>query len=1222
MPRFSVEDIEPKLGVEPRFKLDDIEPDEVRQIGPRFTIEDIERDIGIPEPVAPRQDIDWAKVSRWTLGLFDFLLLPGDITRAAIYDLFLRQPGEQSEFMRLFREEFWKYAPGGEAPQVKSFAEVLAEQSDLSPRMAMFLGTALDILADPTIVAGGLFKASMKTAEKAVGREAAKALSGMRWTDIAEYAKQMPEGPVRSQLLAAASLKRGSELLTPAGLARELIPSPVKSAVDSAIKKFLSKENPFFYKEFIAPTQKGGVGKRRERLTWAEVLQTEPEAMKTLAGPYREVAEEIYGSGDILRSSVRYEPGALQRARATGQHIRNVGLTATAEFQRIFKDIVGLKPEQAPALYRDFQNVLADFVENTGGTLHIGTLTPSAKTFKRIRDMSPKELLESNFIKSWEGAFTGQYWKKTEEKIRALARAYQLDPDAMIKAAQESLKLAEAVHFLTGYYLSGMHRVDEVIMSSIPELKKIFKGDVSNDLLSTLAWKAIWVKAGGKVPLLESERKVLKVIEDGWRALGYEDTYGVSFYDFIKSLDEGYMRRVVPIRDPAVAKALLEGIEQVGFRWYPAQSLYAKDVVKAVEEVAGKEAADRLAAHLLVRGDGVMSLADIAAATGMDEAQVLDLLEKLGIEASDVVEKLKESLGTGRRADVARFEIGKQKWQERVLEKDKLYTEFLGMVGLPERMAAYATAAGRSITAQEFIAELYPRLADVGAIKESTKELFVKGSRVYDKQGVEYMKIPNHPDLWGPLAGKWIPSVFAKPMLTALEIGDPGLFQEVLSTFRALALSSPDTVIRNVGGGIRMLRDLGLSWRDIGRYGREAVRLFSRFKEEGDPRIFGDGWQALNLYEDGKLYSEVERDIIESVGGALYNPSKGTLRKIRDAITRAPESPLRWFQVSEDLMRLTAFLAKKDQLIKLGLDPKKAGAYAAKFANNALFDYATQPFIVQKLKESGLSFFPAFTFFNIGRSFQLAAERPWVVTLAADQLMLANLAIAHGDPEEYRRRMEMVKGTWMENQQPLLVPIADKVYAIPMAPFLPVFAIEPDSSLTEIATGGIARPLVAATMAWLFGETPEFERKYGKEVFPPYVDTQTKAIKTVEYLLRSYLVGFPRKATQVVEAFMSGKLGNEEDYYYELYGREFKPTVRTAALNMLISARPINELYKLRAIGVRRMECRRLFNRARVDAQKLLVAGRKDRAIKVLQAGAEQAYKCEMEVMKELGGAK
>ena len=552
------------------------------------------------------------------------------------------------------------------------------------------------------------------------------------------------------------------------------------------------------------------------------------------------------------------------------------------------------------------------------------------------------------------------------------------------------------------------------------------------------------------------------------------------------------------------------------------------------------------------------------------------------------------------------MEIGAQKWQERKVPEEALGA-YLADAGLQERMIAYAQAAGRTIRSQEFIRSAYGELKNAGLIFDKPPPV-VKGKRLFDKYGVEYIKVPNDPDLWGPLAGKFIPRYVADPMLKVVEIGDAGWATSALSAWRQMALSSPDTVARNIESGIDMMLRAGITPTELSVALKQVVPDYMKFLRTGKPVHFGPGWEYLNLYAEGKLYGEaLERADEEFLKQFVNLGGKNVIAKlgegVKNVVQNHPISPLVWFERSEDIMRLAAYKVAFNRLVKAGVSADEAGRAAAHVANNILFNYANQPAMTTYLRRYGLAAFPAFPYFNISRTWRIATERPLTINISDYAVNSLNVASAN-DPDELRRRFALVHGTYMQNEKPLIAKVGDKYYYIPLSQIISTSATDPTQTINEVATLGLMRTALSLLYtAMNEGETPPWEAKYGRKVYDPYETTFGKLIQSAKFAGQQAMPGLPRKVGDLAGAAYHAMIGDvNNDLYFSVMGKNYDKTVEEALLNFLISTRQIGPMYAIRQERNKAYSCQ---SRASGYIRNIIVSGLspKEKARKIRLVG-------------------
>ena len=697
-----------------------------------------------------------------------------------------------------------------------------------------------------------------------------------------------------------------------------------------------------------------------------------------------------------------------------------------------------------------------------------------------------------------------------------------------------------------------------------------------------------------------------------------EPIASVSFDDYLSSLYDGYLRRVVPFVGRAGASRLDKALEGAPL-FYLSKNIAADHVIDAIEKKYGKDVADKLVAHLVARGDGPISIDELATLFNDDLRKVASLMEDLGVAPEDIT-KFFDAFMKGAPDEIAAMAIGKYKWQERVLPEEKLFAEYLGQLGATRRLEAYGRTAARSITAQEYVSQSYNALRETGLLKETPEGLFAQGGKMVDEWGVEYIKVPNNPDDWGPLAGKFIPRYVADPMLRALDLNDPTMLQEAIQLWRSIALSSPDTVIRNIGSGLVMMAQAGMPLSAMPNYLRKAADAL-RDVREGKFDKLGPGARGLQVYSEGKLYGEAlddfERNLLDGLGVMVKQPETffGRLRNIMQNQKYSKVNPLLWFEYSEDLMRMASFLYYRDTLLKAGLSAEKAGEKAAAIANHILFNYAEQPYIFQQLKKRGWLLFPAFTYFNVGRTLNLMARRPLAATLP-QHLYEAALTAASGSEEEKRRRERMLMGTYLMDQMTIPIKYGDHYIVIPLSQYIPTAASEPTSLLNEFATGGIAKPAISALYAVLTGENPPWESKYGVYYTPDVpeptvLERLDKAARTAA--VRS-VPGLPRRLMQIGQAIYDRSIGTDPEVMLELYGKTGNKTLDEALLNLIVSARLIGPAYAARIQAAKAQRCLRMYTDSLSRVQHLMAMGRSDQAADLERAARERSRRCLEEV--------
>ena len=1180
-------------------------------------------------------------------------------------------------------KNFPKYFPGGDRPERPPSMSEFLLAIGLPGWAAAPIGLGLDIALDPLTWVGLGEVGGAKLAERylavhpELGVESIRVLTPKQ---ILEIADRVPDSPLKTSLRLAAKTKAANQTFTPAGLAKALIPSTVRDAVRKGIVETLDRVPvPFAKEKFIAPSGRG-LGVRTEGMSVLKFItpRGKYEELKLAGTPHAEVAKNLLGGGDILNPSTA-RAGELDYANNIARHLQAIQLRATKDMFTIFKKVVGKNPDELPVVFKDVDHLAASFADRVGPALFT-KISPTDNV------LSFAEKVRKNaFLNLEESPTTKKYLSDVKSKLRNYEKAYNLKPGSLDQVFDSFVRNYWATHVLTGYYLSGMHILEGVVRGSLNDIKTI-AGVKDDAAAADYAWRAIWSNSIAKVPPREVDKKIFDLIQKRWKEAGLDKVYSVSFQDYIKSLYSGYLRRVIPVKalGSETASELLARAKDAKFRIYPVKWLDATNLVNATQRVLGKEAADKLAATLAMRGDGAISTETIANITGAKMEDVMRVLREAGMVPRDFpldealkvlthperttgfIEKLKQSFGDQAAAKVeqllkegqaspdaiaeaagvklkqferwfkktygiegvdvtkalegvianqgirptAALEIGAQKWQERKLSEEALGT-FLADAGLQERVIAYAHAAGRTIKAQEFIRAAY---SEVSKFIKPFDELRKRRGRLFDQYGVEYVKIPNSPDLWGPLAGQYIPRYVADPMLKVVEIGDSGWASSALAAWRQMALSSPATVARNIDSGIDMMLRGTVSPLELISALKQVVPDYIKFLRTGMPTHFGPGWEYLNLYSEGKLYGEaLQKADDEFLKQFSKLNGRSVLTKLGELAQRSVQesglSPLVWFERSEDIMRLAAYKVQFKRLVRAGISPEEAGRAAAHFANNILFNYANQAPMTVFLKKYGLAAFPAFPYFNIGRTWRIVTERPLTVNISDYAVNALNVSQVN-DPEELKRRFALVHGTFMQNEKPIIVRFNGHDYYVPLSQVISTSATDPTQTINEVATLGLMRTALSLLYTAINeGETPPWEARYGRKVYDTFETPARKALQAARFATQQFVPGLPRQIGDLVGAAYHAMVGDvDNDYYLALKGKTYSKTVDEALLNFLISTRQIGPAYAQNAMKSALYQCQSNFQK---NATNVMRSGdsseEKQRKLNLINA---QFYRC------------
>ena len=1134
----------------------------------------------------------WYRAVTFGVGALEFAQLGGDLMRSVAWDIALRKKGERLETLEVLNN-LVAYLPWGEAPpRVAPGKEAVERATPLRGTASSTAGFLLEVLFDPFVVADIWGTVLIKGAEKGAARAAQR------------IAKETGQEVTADMLLNAAKEfdVAGDELM--AELARYaaqrsfgqklkspilFIPEPARVSIGRTIVSLMDKVPTPFSIEYV-----GEKGLYKHRLSLAESVLT-PQAYRAAFGDdaMGQAMRRLYGEADITdiaRGEVKATPALLDRAKQKALHFNALALEAIKSVPESFIKYTGLKPTQAPEAYDLWSKSTAELLDNllSGQKL-------SREVIETGKPPNVSELLDYSRGQT-------QYY----ERLKRIAKQYGVDEEAMFKAGMEVAKRQLEITTWLGWSLSGMDDYNKLIERTAKGL------GVDRSELAQVVWKKAFNK-----PLNEAEQEMYSALEKAWAKDDVMKFYSVNPLTYLKNISDGYFRRVmgINIQDENFIKAFANSI-RAGTKWMPAREINSTAFYDAVKKVAGEDAANKVADFLYAYGDGAISPEMIERYTGVSAKDIATALRDIAYR--DITPQLRQKIeraleaGTYSGKRPAASLIGKRLFRSRTVEEDKL-AEWLPLARLEERAAGMAAAGRRAIAGQEVLRTMWNELSRLRLVANSPEELAEIGVR-------KVMQIPNK-DIYGPLAGKYIPRYFADQILLAVGTGDPGFYQRALNNLRVMWLASPKTISRNVLGGITMMHAGGMSPQEIVTWGPKAAEDIRQIMKSRDLRVLGPGWEQLKLYGEGEMAAEA--------GDILLRGLQDIMKKAGRPTTKLQEASERWgktaaniltgrpmfeaFQYSEDVMRVTVFYALRDRFIKRGIPKDAAGAIAAQYANNILFDYSNQPYMVRWLKRLGLALFPSFPYFNASRTATLIARRPAMVTTAARIPSASDQFL----PEEERQMAsQIVHGMWLKDQAPILIPTGKggQFIAVPMKYLLPQLSGSDffTDSFGEIAAGGVMQTLIDASVALMSGEGKgPFGARYGKEVFSPAMDLSPteRAVKTGLYLLQGYAPGHARFVSDTFANLNKWYRAENPDVLLRAYADEYGYGPAKAIANAF--GFNIYELGPAQFIENRqRLEAQ--FNRLQADLRKREIEARRAGDMKAL----ERVIKQKGEVLK------
>ena len=1064
----------------------------------------------------------WYRALTFGTGALEPFMLPGDLLRSAAFDVFLRKPGERSEFLKTL-DQLAVYAPWGSSPGRVAPGEEIAKRAfGAEGKAASYAGFFIEMVVDPLVFADIAGTALVRGAEKGLGRIAAdvgkKVGREVRPEELLRAADQFEAiGDETMAEIARLSAQKvfGQKLRSPA----LFVPEPARVAIGKTLVGVLDKIPSPFSIEYVG---EGGLFKHN--LSLAEAVLT-PQALKAAyeGTPMGEALKTLYGHADvtdIVRGEANATPALLDRAKQKALHFNALALEAIKAVPETFERFTGLKPSQAPKAYDLWSKSTAELLDN---------LLSGSKLAREVVETGKPPRVEE--LLDFSRGQTEYY-----ERLKRVAKQYDVDEDKLFKAGMETAKRQLEITTWLGWSLSGMDDYNRLLDKVAKKL------DIDRSEVAIATWK----KAFGK-ELDERETEIFQTFADAWGKDPVMKFYSINPLTYLKNVSDGYFRRVmgINIQDEGFMKQFLNTV-RAGTKWMPAMDLRADEFTNALERIAGKEAANKVADFLFAYGDGTVSPEMLEHYTGVDSRKIARALKK--IQYRDVGPALRKKIeralegGTYAGKRPAASLIGKVLFKSRQVPEEEI-AQWLPLARLEERAAGMAAAGRRAISGQEILRTMWNELGVRGLIASDPSAL----KRLGVKNAVQIPK----KEIYGPLAGKYIPRYFADQILRAVNTGDRGLFQRVLTNLRVMWLASPATISRNISGGITAMHAAGLTPQEIVTYGAKAAKDVREVMKTQDLRVLGPGWEQLKLYGEGDMAAEA--------GDMLIRGLEDIMRKAGKPTTAYQEAVDRWgksaanllsgrplfgvFQLSEDTMRVTTFYALRDRFIKQGIDKNTAGALAAQYANNILFDYSNQPHMVRWLKKWGLGLFPSFPYFNLSRTASLMGKRPVSISTVA---RLASASDQFLSEEDRQQASLIVNSLWLRDQAPILIPTGEsgRFIAVPIKYMFPQLAGSDffTDGLGEIAGGGVFQTLIDVSAALTSGEGKgPFGARYGKEVFSPALDRTPleRGVKSALYLAQGYAPGHVRWLSSTAANLLKHYRASNPDVLLKAYADEY-----------------------------------------------------------------------------------
>lgn len=465
-----------------------------------------------------------------------------------------------------------------------------------------------------------------------------------------------------------------------------------------------------------------------------------------------------------------------------------------------------------------------------------------------------------------------------------------------------------------------------------------------------------------------------------------------------------------------------------------------------------------------------------------------------------------------------------------------------------QAVAQVARRGGRQVRAQSFLGESYDNLKDLGMLMDSKaagrKPLPNRIVPFTTEDGLSYVMLPDNRGVWGPLAGQAVPKEAARLMVYSIQSGGGarGTAGRLFSMMRRGLISPLPTALRNVVGNFILINQAGGNLPDMLQTLPEAHALRRAFLETGE--LPGDlrGYEHMFNWMDGStMTGTVERGLDDLLREAARGdlPAETRISQLFNAAETAVEFQstqplvggfLNFFKYGEEVSRLTAFMTKHRELLGAGVDMETAVRRASHFAANSAYNYGATPLIPSLLKRTGLAAFPQFTWFTMGRTPRVLAERPQVLARVEHARQAANQALMPSTaelPEDVTAEDEEVAltelmATWLQSTQPLAFPIPgeDGNYRVADFSYVMPQGANVADLVQELFSGGLMSPLVDAWWATAEGTgRGPFSARFGTQFFDPSAGPLTQATQVgISLASQAVFPGLWRVGGQLAEA--------------------------------------------------------------------------------------------------------
>jgi len=602
---------------------------------------------------------------------------------------------------------------------------------------------------------------------------------------------------------------------------------------------------------------------------------------------------------------------------------------------------------------------------------------------------------------------------------------------------------------------------------------------------------------------------------------------------YIRSLFDGYLRKVSTIHasDPDNLAMLMSKLQKdavIPFKELDEDGLKALD--EALATLIKDENMREGVRNYVTSGANIIDVYEMSSwmskKYGIDTVEADNLVRYLGYVLDPEAEaKLKTMKAVAKVQDASRraiqgdvYSLRTDQWVRDVA--DEAWNYLAEAEGVLERSQSLALSAAIPIRAKDMFRSVYDELSRTGQIHDAVDIGSRSGGRVVI-DGVTYLALPGGASGkdWGALAGKYIPEkvyrelaiVSSAPSSTVREL------KRLLGLVRAGYISTASAVGHNVVGNITLAYMRGVAPSDYVKYGKRAKQILEEAATSGFSRELEEAGFKLNFFHTTAAARELGDLLFDEMTAlAKRGADRGTAAKIiggfSDAVnnihTKLTQNPklggfLPWFQYAEDFVRTVAYLKARDVTGSV--------RDAVRYANDITFNYARLPRMIEYVRNTGFSLFPAFPYYMFQRSVEATVKNPrQIYVLDKIPLTINNATLDKNDKERLKYGL---LDYWLGKTRSIIFKGSNgQYYFLPMDYVMPHTGVNIDSAAdmtNDVISGGVYRPVVDIVNALMTGgKTTEYSSRFGRtEVYPPDATAGEKALGIASYLVTSYAPG-------------------------------------------------------------------------------------------------------------------